>query len=330
MMVSWGVQTFAQNPVEFNLTGENLDSVYSIADFKLTIGLEADATNGPQLDEFDLPGSPPSLFVNFKDTVFFTGNETPLIEEFKDLDENSAVWQLRIEFGDPTLSGANSGDITISWESAGGVNPFSDAGFDEYTVQMISFAEILTGGQPLDMKSSTSKTFSPSSPNQVLEDLYIALTKLTDTPPVARDDAAVSFIGQSINIDVLKNDTDIDDGSNANLMIISETSDNADVASDGKSINFSSSVAGSELFTYTVSDGTNEVTASVAVVVDNLVFTRSLSESMPNPSDGAVVTVTVSYSAAPGEDIILEENFPRFDDALGFWTIPALASSTLR
>ena len=87
--------------VQFSITGDNLDSVYSLDGFTLTLGLHQDATNGPELDDFDTPSVPPSLFVQSTAFVSFIGNETPLIEEFKPLAEDSLVWRLRIEFGTP-------------------------------------------------------------------------------------------------------------------------------------------------------------------------------------------------------------------------------------
>ena len=290
---------FSQNPVEveFEVSGENLDSVYTtIDDFKLTLGLHSQATNGPSLDEFDIPGTPPSLFVTFKDTVFFVGNETPLIEEYKNLDQNSAIWQLRLEFGDPSQTGATNGNINLSWEGDGGSNPFNDAAFMDYsTIQLVILRDILQG--PIDMRSVTSHTFSPAQPNSVQEDIYIVLSKEVNTPPVARDDSTAALVGETIPINVLGNDTDVDDGNNENLIVTSVSSANATIPANQKTIDYSRSDAAIETFTYTISDGTDETTASVTVTVDDVVFIRS-HDLTANTSEGLVVTVEVKYASS--------------------------------
>ena len=330
-----GLITFAQDipsiQVEFNLNGENLDSVYEIEDFKLTIGLDENGDNGPTLDGFDIPGVPPSVFIPCSAFVSFVGNETPLIKDVKHLNDDSLVWQLQIEFGDPSREdcAATGGDIILDWGQDGGAtNPFSAAEFNDYTVQLVDFGSIIAGGAPVDLKATTSHTFTFNSPHEIRDQVYISMTKQVNSPPVARDDRANTLVGQPVTISVLENDFDIDDPEKVNLSIVP----NDAFQIEGGNIIFTpAGAAGAETFTYAISDGISEATATVTVdVVDNVVFTRNHPRTASPTEEGLVVTIIVNYSAGinPQEDTItLTETLPRFDDALGFWKIPFSAEN---
>ena len=338
------ISSFAQSedPIEvkINLTGNNLNSVHEdIDDFALTLGLHQDATNGPELDEFDVPGAPPSLFITTTTLVFFTGNETSLIKDVKDLDDDSLVWQLRVEFGDPSQTEDPNNDITLDW-SDGDDNPFSDSVFDTYNVFLIDFGALLQGNDPVNMKTSTDYPISGNA-NEVRE-FFIALTKQSNTAPVATDDTGATLSNSSLDINVLTNDFDVDVDENGNrtdqIAVLdfpqSPTNGMVDVNEDG-TVKYepNQDYVGPDSFTYRIIDTENTASpesdrltsgpATVNIVVGEGVFTRTHAEEAV-PGEGLEVTVEVSYSATISDaDLFLTEVFPRDDDALGFYTIRA-------
>ena len=325
---------FAQDPsvqVMFKVDGENVDQIYKpkegdiTPDLNLTLGLDENATNGPDIDSFDLPGSPPSLFVQCASQISFVGSDTRVIRDVKHLDDDSLVWHLRLEFGDPEREdcSASNGNIILDWDSAG--NPFAADTFTTYTVLLVDFKDIIAGAAPINMKNQTSHEFIFSDKNEI-RDVFISMKKKAPddpNPPVAIDDSVSALTGQTITIDVLNNDFDVDDPNKTNISIA--PGDNYNVV-DNKIEFTAGNSAGTETIIYSITDDTNlTATATVTVQVnENVVFTRT-HDSTASPAEGLLVTIKVDYSSKidPNADtFILEETFPRFDDALGFWKIP--------
>ena len=308
--------------VQFELSGNNLDSVYTIPDFKLTLELSATADNGPALDDCDIPGSPPSLFISNTDTIFFVGNETPLIKECREDDGSRIVWRLRIEFGDPDQTGASDGNVTLDW-SGSGSNPF-----DVFTNFNVNLFDPVDNFKVVDMKTDddSKHTFIPSQSNEV-RDVFIIFAEVEQVIPIAIDDKSATVKNTAKEIDVLSNDVSVSGGS---LSItpgsVTQSTMGFTPTINGDKIIYqpSGDVTGTDTFTYTVSDGSSiSLPATVTVDVDDIVFTRSIEELEAFSDEGALVTVTVEYTGSIGDNLILTENFDRHDDALGFYSIPS-------
>ena len=78
-----------------------------------------------------------------------------------------------------------------------------------------------------------------------------------------------------------------------------------------------------EKIVYSVSDGEATSAATVEIHVNDLVFTRSHDETI-SAGAGLTVSVEVTYSSSlAGEDLILTETFPRWDNARDFYKIAA-------
>ena len=332
---------FGQDPieVEFNLTGDNLDSVHSVDGFTLTLGLHANASNGPELDEFDIPGSPPSLFVTFTSLVSFVGNETPLIEEFKPLDGNldSLVWRLQLEFGDPEMTDADNSRITLSWDNGNGGSLF-----DEITSYGVAELRDDTTGETIQMKSNApefnaSHTFETTEPNEIREVLIVLRNESNNIPPFANDDSAAMLKDTEIIIDVLSNDLD-PDGDDLTITNVSAPSSGTAESfldeTDGNrpKIRYTADTAnggftGIATFEYTAEDTSgNSASAGVTVAIDEIVATRSHDNAALTGLDsgsGLTVEITVEYTSDTGQAIKLTETLPRYDNALGVWFIPS-------
>ncbi len=310
--------------VEFNLIGDNLDEIFKdVAGFDLTLGVHADATVGPELDDFDVPGSPPQLFATFKGSVLFDGNETLLIEEFQPTldgggsDVEGLVWRLRLEFGDISKTGKDSSDITLGWEES------STNQFHAFTAYE---ADLIDGAQIIDMKEQTSYTFTSSTPNEV-RTVYIVLRMDANKVPVAVADATASVTNGSVEIDVLNNDFDLDGGTLVVVDVVDAPASGTAVLIDSNTrIRYTPNAdfTGTDEFTYRISDGADtSLAATVNVIVDDVVFIRNHESQVVN-DDGLDVEVTVSYAVGfSGGPITLEEVLPPIDDATASYTVPS-------
>jgi hypothetical protein len=90
-------------------------------------------------------------------------------------------------------------------------------------------------------------------------------------PPVAVDDSAVTDEGRGVTVAVLANDADVDGDALAVTAVSTPTHGTATINGDGTVTYASvSTYSGSDLFSYTISDGTATATAIVAVQVKEL------------------------------------------------------------
>ena len=213
-----------------------------------------------------------------------------------------------------------NGDIVLDWGDGGGGNLFNV--FTEHDADLVDGALIID----MNAESPPSHTFSPTEPNEV-RDVFIVLRKGVNTIPVAANDSDATISNMAKDIAVLENDLDAERSA---LTIvensISNPSNGTAVISpdDTTKIRYTpgSDFVGSDEFSYQITDGTDtSLAATVSVAVGEVVFTRT-HDSDVVPADGVLVTIEMNYSSAvAGEDLILTETFPRFDSALGFYTI---------
>ncbi|WP_016955454.1 Ig-like domain-containing protein [Catenovulum agarivorans] len=171
-------------------------------------------------------------------------------------------------------------------------------------VHKVRFVTIAKGGYRGDIAIDQIKFESPTEPNLIYQ--YDTLGRLTlvedsiignksydydpagnrktvtgnsstppeNTPPVAKNDSVYLYgLYQTVKVNVLANDTDAD-GDNLNITAINNSDGRLSVSNaGGGNINvmvvYSSSSSFSTGFTYTVSDGTSQSTATVSVYFSN-------------------------------------------------------------
>lgn len=96
-----------------------------------------------------------------------------------------------------------------------------------------------------------------------------------NSAPNANNDSQTTNMNDVANIDVLSNDTDVD---NDNLTITSVSNvSNGTISTDGSSVTYTPNTLfiGTETFTYTVSDGEASSTATVTITVGNSAQTET-------------------------------------------------------
>lgn len=122
---------------------------------------------------------------------------------------------------------------------------------------------------------------------------------LTGWAPVALDDSAATPAGTPLEINVLANDQD----TGGDALFISSVTQGAlgSVVINGTTLTYSPAIAGSDTFTYIVSDGTNSDSATVSVTVSAVqngatYFAENFESNdwmdVANPAMGKVVNVT--------------------------------------
>ena len=121
--------------------------------------------------------------------------------------------------------------------------------------------------------------------------------------PEAAGDAVTTGVGQAITIAVLGNDTDADGDALTVESVTAPSNGSAAVSGTAVAYTPNASYIGVDTFDYTVSDGTDEDTATVTVTVSP--FTSNL-RVLPNPSTGG--SYTVSWTVTAGAIYPLEES----------------------
>ncbi len=298
--------------VTFQVAGEDLDPVYNVEGYTLSLGVNASATSGPSLDNLDTPGVPPQLFATFKSSVIFAGNETPLIKDFKN-NQNALVWILKIEFG-------NTPSLSINWSGNQG-NQFS-----AFTTSGYSSAQLIDGAMIVNMLSVDQYTFTGTI-NEV-RNVYIVIRKPgNQLPLVAKDDVATTAINSPVIIDVLSNDFDTTGSTNPLSInsITQPTSANAVTQIVNGRISYTPNngfTGPSDTFTYTIKNGGSATSSSanVTVLFGQVTFSREHEKIVDN-DDGLIVMINISH-AVTNDTIVLTEIFPPTDNAMNFYFIP--------
>ncbi|MYF28073.1 MAG: hypothetical protein F4169_04290, partial [Gammaproteobacteria bacterium] len=124
------------------------------------------------------------------------------------------------------------------------------------------------------------------------------LTALPNRPPAAGDDTATTAEGAAVAIDVLANDSDPDGDALTVASVAQPANGTAAIQTDG-TVTYTpkAGFSGQDSFTYAVSDGTNESTATVAVTVRPPF-------AVYNPDTN---TITVTLSGLEGSRFEVEE-----------------------
>ena len=100
----------------------------------------------------------------------------------------------------------------------------------------------------------------------------VAVTDVNEAP-VAEDDTATTFAGTAVDISVLANDGDEDDGATLTVTAVTQPASGATSINANGTITYtpnSDFARGEDAFTYTVSDGTYTVEAGVTVTVTSV------------------------------------------------------------
>ena len=100
--------------------------------------------------------------------------------------------------------------------------------------------------------------------------LTVTVTPVNDAPEAIADTATVSEDSATISIDVIANDTDVDSGNILSLTTVSTPgTGTVSISLDGVSVDYTPSADfnGTEVITYTVSDGTDTATGTLTVTV---------------------------------------------------------------
>ena len=118
-----------------------------------------------------------------------------------------------------------------------------------------------------------------------------------NNPPMASDDMGTTVQGQSVMIDVLANDEDAD-GEQLTVTAVTQGDDGAvAISSNGATVTYTpgAGFTGSDDFTYTVSDGTDNAMATVTVTV----------MAPPPPTNNAPVAMDDEAETDEGESVTI-------------------------
>ncbi|MEL6763343.1 MAG: Ig-like domain-containing protein, partial [Cyanobacteria bacterium J06607_6] len=153
--------------------------------------------------------------------------------------------------------------------------------------------------------------------------------------PVAVEDTATTDEDVAIDVPVLTNDTDADGDELSVTAVGAATNGEATLSEDGTvTYTPNAGFSGEDTFTYTVSDGTEETTGSVAVTVNNVneapvavEDTATTDEDLPvtitvlandTDADADELTVTAVGTATNGEVVINEDGTVTYTPTAGF------------
>ncbi|MEL6401536.1 MAG: Ig-like domain-containing protein, partial [Cyanobacteria bacterium J06626_4] len=153
--------------------------------------------------------------------------------------------------------------------------------------------------------------------------------------PVATQDTATTDEDVPVIISVLTNDTDADADALSVTAVGTATNGTVTINEDGTvTYTPTTGFSGEDSFTYTISDGLEEVTASVAVTVNNVneapvavEDTATTDEDVPvvinvltndTDADADILTVTAVGAATNGEAVINEDGTVTYTPTTGF------------
>jgi len=224
-------------------------------------------------------------------------------------DSNQATVTLTVDaVNDPPVAGDDSystNEDTLLTVTAPGVL-VNDTDIDSASLTAVLVTDVSNG--TLNLGSDGSFTYDPNddfnggdsftyTANDGFADSNLATVSITvvavNDPPVAVDDSDTTVFNQSVEIDVLANDTDVEASSLSvtNLQTTTDQGGSAAVSSGGVTYTPPTGFVGTDTFTYTANDG---------------------------PADSNVATVTVSVFAG---ELSCGENTGLIEDASGMSAI---------
>ncbi len=142
---------------------------------------------------------------------------------------------------------------------------------------------------------------------------------ITNTPPVAADDAASTVQGLAVTIPVLSNDTDAD-GDTLSFAGVTDPQNGIVVMGDTQiTYQPNEGFAGADSFTYTISDGTDTATATVTIevtpeIVEPTETPTPVETEEPNPNEQTVCEPIYRVNAG-GDEIAAadaDEGYPNW------------------
>ena len=152
--------------------------------------------------------------------------------------------------------------------------------------------------------------------------LTVTVTPVNDAPEAIADTATVSEDSATTSIDVIANDTDVDLGNILSLTTVSTPgTGTVSINSDGFSVDYipSANFNGTEVITYTVSDGTDTATGTLTVTVT----------SVNDAPEAIADTATVSEDSATTSIDVIANDTDEEEDTLTLTLVNTSGTGTV-
>ena len=303
------------------------------------IGTDPSAKDGFQGDNFDDPIPPPPFregFGGFDVDDFATLLAKDIREELPMNGTTDITFELQLIFGfeAPGASGTNF-DITMTWDSML-FNSQSAFAMANYTKAEIRDPDSTAMPPPANVDMSTTNSIQFAGLEGESRSILITFTKgQTNLTPIARNDAAVTFVGDPVfNIPVLANDIE-PDGDPISIVggsIITITNGVGTIAINGDQIQYTPPTTGMdaiEEFSYQVMDDggkTDTGIVRIEIFSERLIVRRTHANRLkigngPSP-DGLLVNIQIDYPQSETLSTLnLTEIFDEFDRMDGFYVV---------
>ncbi len=236
-------------------------------------------------------------------TIMMSSNNIPVAMDDTTVVEVTQTVNINVLANDSDLDGDMLTVTSIS-AGTGSVNILSDNSID-YTAPasagMDSFVYFINDGNGGTASATVTVTITPVS----------------NTPPSAVDDVAEVDINQTININVLANDSDID-GDNLTVTSLSAGAGSVVIQSDNTIDYTATGVAGSDAFIYFISDGNGGTdSATVRITINNANLAPTANDD--NYTVDQDTTLTADNSSIQG---VLDNDTDPENDSLTVITSP--------
>ncbi len=256
----------------------------------LAFGMDDTATEGydDNLDEPAPPAAPGGAFIGFS-----INGDVPYVGRDFRPEHTSEVWTLLV-----TLPPGKQ--TTLSWTLPAGNF------LDDKTL------EFHDGGTVLDMKTQDSVVISQSGTFSIV---YKA-PAIANLSPVALDDAATMWASEnSVDINVLDNDYDVDGGTLSVTSVSNPSHGTAALSGNIVQYTPEAGFSGSDSFTYEISDGqggTASATVTVTVEAGHVLGKRSHT-AYAIPGTNLTVTLHIKHDGSL-HSLLIQEDLPASDE----------------
>jgi PKD repeat protein len=218
--------------------------------------------------------------------------------------EGGVGWSAATNVGSgawPSVTQATGGQAWVMWASGGTLS------LRHYTGSVWDAAEAVGGGNYPNLKLGTAgglvewtATHCSGAPFRLIYDL---LSLGPNNQPAAVDDSATTSEDTSVTIDVLANDTDVDEDTLTVLSVTEPITGSATINLD-ETITYTpdANFSGTDSFTYTISDGNGGTDAATVTIAVNPVNDPPVAndQSVTTPED-TPLDMTLTGSDADGD-----------------------------
>ncbi|MBY8978061.1 tandem-95 repeat protein [Rhodobacteraceae bacterium NNCM2] len=166
---------------------------------------------------------------------------------------------------DSVGGGTVDGNLILQWEKPSNANHYNSVYANAMAGSDATVEDFLpVSGSAVDQNPNLGA-------NERIAELVDGEAPAGNRAPVARDDAANTTVGEAVTISVLSNDTDSDGDTLSVEELGTASNGSLSLANDGSVLYTpNAGFAGTDTFTYTITDGEAEDTASVSVKVSAL------------------------------------------------------------